>query len=126
MHKPPRILAVCQGGNVRSVTLRFLLNYRYGFDALACGLEPNTEETRRMLYEWAAIIIVCESSFVDLLPEDMRPKANVFDIGPDVWGGSLHPELIDICDDLIQQWIAAHNKAAQSRMTSVEAVHGVD
>lgn len=115
MHRPPRILTVCQGGNVRSVTLRFLLNYKYGFDALACGWEPNTDDTRRMLYEWADVIIVCEASFAELLPLDVRGKVNVFEIGPDVWGMSLHPELVEICDNLIQQWVAAHSAAAAKR-----------
>lgn len=103
MADPQRVLAVCQGGHVRSVTLRYLLNYKYGGDCLACGWEPNTDDTKRMLYEWADVIVCMEESFLEMLPDYARAKACVLDVGPDVWGLSLHPDLIERIDGLLHE-----------------------
>lgn len=97
-----KILTVCQGGNVRSVMARYLLNYKYGFDALACGWEPNSAETKEMLFEWADIIIPMQAEFVDKIPEKYRDKVQfVLDTGPDRWG--LNAELMQTVDGLLQQ-----------------------
>lgn len=100
--KPQRVLTVCQGGNVRSVMARFLLNYKYGLDALACGWEPNTDDTKTMLFEWADVIIPMQAEFVEKIPEKYRGKvAVVLDVGPDRWG--LNQDLLETVDGLLQQ-----------------------
>lgn len=100
---------------MRSVTLRFLFNYKYGQDALAIGWEPNTEATRRMLFEWADLIVVAEESFRELVPDEYREKVVIYDLGPDVWGMSLHPTLVPRCDALIQRHLEASAKAIRER-----------
>lgn len=70
------------------------------------GWEPNTDDTKRMLYEWADLIIVLEAHFRDLLPEEFRDKAMViFDVGPDRWVRSLDPELTELLDGMCQQYL---------------------
>lgn len=113
MSRPQRILCVCQGGHVRSVSLRFLLNYVHGFDSLACGWEPNTDETKRMLYDWADTIIVMETAFAEKLPADVLHKVMAIDVGPDVWGASLHPDLMTKLTLLLEPIIAYPKEPAE-------------
>lgn len=101
-----RVLTVCQGGNVRSVMARFLLNYKYGFDALACGWEPNSDETKTMLYEWADIIVPMNKDFSEKIPAEFRGKITaILHLGDDVWG--LNSDLLEKTDKLIADWLTA-------------------
>lgn len=88
-----KYLCVCQGGNVRSVTLAYILKYERGLEALAMGWEPNTQETRDMLCDWADLIIVMETHMKDKLPERYHDKVKVCDVGPDRWFRSLDSDL---------------------------------
>ena len=105
MNRPQRVLTVCQGGNVRSVMMRYLFNYKYGLDCLACGWEPNTVETKRMLFDWADMVICMQDGIREKLPEDVQTKAVTWDIGDDVWG--LNADLMEVCDSVIQQHLEA-------------------
>ena len=98
-----KVLCMCQGGNTRSVSLKFLLKIRYDIDALACGWEYNTEETRRMLYQWADRIIVLHDDFAEHVPDEFHRtsdgtrKLHQFHVGDDIWtgaGGAFHPDLL--------------------------------
>lgn len=94
-----KILTMCRGGNVRSVTLAYLFKYKYNIDSLACGWERNSPETNEMLFEWADLIITVEPYILtEKIPNKYHYKAKVYDIGEDVWGLALHPELISKCD----------------------------
>jgi len=73
--------------------LAYILKYERGLDALACGWEPNTSETKEMLYNWADKIIVMEAGFVNKIPETHRSKVLVCDVGPDRWGHSMDSDL---------------------------------
>ena len=98
-----RILTICQGGNVRSVALGYLLKERYGFDAIACGWMWNTHETIGMLCEWADAVIILQDEFKQHVPKKYHAKLSLLDVGPDRWFNSLHPELLGILDDMIQR-----------------------
>jgi predicted protein tyrosine phosphatase len=87
---------MCQGGNVRSVAIGYVLKYQYGIDAIACSWEANTQETRDMLCNWADSVIVMEASFAQYIPQKYHSKLQVMDVGPDMWGNSLHPQLIEL------------------------------
>lgn len=89
-----KILVVCRGGNVRSVTIAYVLKYQYGQDALACGWEPNAPETQTMLMDWADIIIIVQAHFKEYIPEKYWDKLRLIDTGEDIWGMSLHPQLL--------------------------------
>lgn len=97
-----KLLCMCQGGNSRSVGCAFVLKYKYGHDALACGWERNDPETLAMLFAWADRIFVMQPHFAEHVPAKFRSKVTVYDVGPDIWCNGLHPELQGSCDLLIQ------------------------
>lgn len=89
-----KYLCVCQGGSVRSVTLAHILKYGLKQDAIAMGWEPTSKETAKMLFEWADQIIVMQTEYKKYIPKKFLKKTQVCDVGPDIWGMSLHPDLI--------------------------------
>lgn len=96
-----KILTMCSGGNVRSVGLRYLLHYKYGHRVLACGQDANTQEDREMLYKWADYIIVMSEEYRKFVPAEYNNKTFIYEVGPDRFGYAFHPELLQICDQLI-------------------------
>lgn len=111
-----KILTVCQGGNVRSVMARFLLNYKYGLDALACGWEPNSDETKAMLYAWADVIVPMQKEFVDKIPAEYHQKIKfILDIGPDRWG--LNADLMQVVDGLLSRIVQSNPEPAPEPVT---------
>lgn len=101
-----KVLCLCAGGAVRSVTLAFVLKYEYKIDAIAASLEKNSEDTLEMLYKWADRIIVVQVGMEDNIPVEHLEKTLCLDIGPDRWGASLHQELLNICGNLLEQAFA--------------------
>lgn len=111
-----KVLCMCLGGNTRSVALKFLLKSRYDIDALACGWEYNSPETRKMLYEWADRIIVLHNDYAKHVPKvhhktkDGTRKLHTFHVGEDVWtgsGGAFHPELQQMLSTILDKEGAA-------------------
>lgn len=92
-----KILCLCSAGAVRSVTLAFVLKYKYKHDALAASMDKNSESTLKMLYEWADLIIAVTEGLHDSIPMEYLDKSTWFDIGEDVWKQSLAPELVTKC-----------------------------
>lgn len=71
-----RVLCVCNGGNVRSVTLARFLR-RKGYEALSCGVDQAyTDRTLLMLFDWAEVIYIQRDSAVRL---GERPRWQVRD-----------------------------------------------
>ena len=98
-----KILTMCAGANVRSVGLKYLLKYKYGHEALACGQDANTIETRNMLCDWADYVIVVDKEYAPEVPEKYKDKLLIYDIGVDRFGYAFHPELLTIADQCIIQ-----------------------
>jgi predicted protein tyrosine phosphatase len=98
-----KIVTMCFGGNVRSVGLKFLLHAKYGHDAIACGHDYNTPETRNMLFEWADYIVVMTADFAQYVPDKYRYKTFCYDVGEDRYHNPFHPELQSQCDYMIQK-----------------------
>lgn len=93
-----KVLCLCAGGNVRSVTMAHILKER-GHDALAASLSFNAPETLRLLCAWAEkVIIVGEATLRSGLPGECQPKTVLHDVGPDRWGVPFHPELRSLCE----------------------------
>jgi len=111
--KQLKVLTICQGGNCRSVCLGFVLKYKYNIDAVAASWEKNTKRTLDMLCEWADKIIFVEAQFIKYVPKKYSKKFIVIELGPDRWGNSLHPELINICGQLL--WVI-ETKQLQDRL----------
>lgn len=83
-----------------------LLKYYFrptdGHDALAVSLGKNSVETKIMLFEWADRILVADEVFVADIPLSYRWKTTVVPIGRDMWGHSMHPELIPVVVPLLE------------------------
>jgi len=106
-----KIVTMCQGGHVRSVALKYILRYLNAghHDVIACGWEGNTLETRRMLFDWADVIVIMEPQFEEHVPSEFHCKADgtrrlfCYNVGPDRFGTPFHPELQDLLMSMIKQ-----------------------
>ena len=97
MNNNEKILCVCEGGNVRSVTLAYILKMN-GIDALACGVTWNKSETVEMLFKWAdKILIADKANILDKIPEQYHSKITDMEIGSDIWGQPLGPVVMQVC-----------------------------
>jgi predicted protein tyrosine phosphatase len=106
-----KILTVCQGGAVRSVSMKHLLYYLRGadapgggfHDAIPCGVESNTPETIAMLADWADRIVVMQPAFAEH-PSIKQHSAKVlcYDVGPDHFGYAFHPALQESIIDILR------------------------
>jgi predicted protein tyrosine phosphatase len=86
-----KVLAVCDQGNNRSVTVAAVLKYRPGMDVLTAGLQTNSGPTLVMLCNWADIIITTAR---DQKVPCHQEKVRLCDIGPDVYPRPFNPQLL--------------------------------
>lgn len=95
-----KILTVCAGGNVRSVTMARLLKYHHTYqqpNTLSVGVWIAPADTFDMLATWADLLLVCgEQTLWDRVPSKYYNKAYRVDVGLDRWDGAMAPELVDI------------------------------
>ena len=94
-----KILCVCLGGNCRSVHLAYLLKYRYGHDALACGIEPNGGDTFTMLCDWAEKIILLIDATNEVNETNRHKIVDWSSLGPDQWFNPSMP-LLTLLDEV--------------------------
>jgi predicted protein tyrosine phosphatase len=90
-----RWLTVCDGGNVRSVALAFVLKWERGQEAIAIGRIHVSEETMNMMCEWADRIVIMEPHMDESIPLEFRDKLLCCDVGPDRYGIHIHNELLE-------------------------------
>ena len=91
-----KILTICRAGLVRSVALADVLKLHFEpTDVLPMGIDFNSDSTKKMLYEWADKIIVMEQHYLDKLPDEFKSKTLTCEVGPDIYGNSHHPDLIN-------------------------------
>lgn len=104
-----KVVTLCQGGNVRSVGLKYILSYKYRHDVIPCGWESNTAETRKMLFEWADKIVIMQPQMKQYVPEEFYKDKNgeqkifCYDVGEDVFGYAFHPKLQAALNQLIEK-----------------------
>ena len=104
-----KIVTMCQGGQVRSVGLKFLLTYRYRHEVIACGWQSNSPGTRELLFRWADYIIIMQPCMEQHVPliyhnrEDGTRKLFCFDVGPDNYGNPFHPRLLEALDAMVRK-----------------------
>lgn len=93
-----KILTVCQRGNIRSVTLAYILKDERGLkDVIAIGVETVTKETLDLFGIWAdKIYVVGEEAIKNQIPPEFQHKVVWFDIGTDVWGSFPNAQLLAI------------------------------
>lgn len=93
MNAKPRIVTVCEGGTVRSVSLALVLKQR-GVDALALSWRGNSIETIKLLCIWADRILLTQGKFKKHIPKEFHNKITVYELGPDVWGNAMAMDLL--------------------------------
>lgn len=98
-----KFLTVCEGGNVRSVSMAYTLKYDFSQDAIAFSFAKNSDEALKLLADWADYIVCMEPKFTSRF-EAWKAKVRVVDVGPDRWGNPLHSELYNIVAPVAQDW----------------------
>ena len=100
-----KFLTICQGGQVRSVGMKYALTYRFKLGtAIAVGTEGNRGDDIMSFYDWADHIILMDRSLASNLPKFFEykkgniesssgPVIHVCDVGPDNFGNPFHPNL---------------------------------
>lgn len=87
-----KFLTVCQGGQVRSVGMKFALTYRFKVgQAIAVGVEANSPDFIKSLSEQVDLVIVMDRTLCKSMPEGV--KYIVCDVGPDNFGNPFHSDL---------------------------------
>lgn len=101
-----KILTVCAQGLCRSVGLADVLKLHFEpVDVIPVGYSGNTAFTLDMLVNnWADFVVCMEAKYVAKLEKKLQQtkkewKAEVLvcDVGPDTYGNSHNPGLIDQC-----------------------------
>lgn len=91
-----KFLCVCDGGNVRSHALAFVLHDFHGVEAIPIGrlrVSPHTMDTMCL---WADTIVLMQPHMIESIPIDHHHKVTCVDVGIDRFGIYVHPELLDL------------------------------
>lgn len=93
-----KILAVCNGGNCRSVTLASMIKQDdHSVEAIPIGVRTSSQETIRLLADWAdKIVVVADGPIINKFPKGYENKLIHIDIGKDKWVQAMHPKLVQI------------------------------
>lgn len=98
-----KILTICAGGVVRSVCMAWRLKMN-GHDAIPASYDWTHDDTLELLCKWADKIMPMETRFKDRIPEKYHSKILDSDIGPDIWGDPLTPDLVNKCTEIIKRY----------------------
>lgn len=90
-----KFLCVCDGGNVRSQALAYVLHDLRGQEAIAVGRIRISKETMQYMCEWADTIVIMQPHMMESIPDLMRFKTVCCDVGVDRFGIYIHPELLE-------------------------------
>ena len=92
------ILTVCQRGNVRSATLATVLKDYYGQkDVIPVGYETTSPDVMKHLCDLATVVFITKSGMEAHIPPHFYHKVVLVDIGDDIWGQPMHPEIVRRC-----------------------------
>jgi predicted protein tyrosine phosphatase len=92
--QPIRFLCVCDGGNVRSQALAFVLHDRLGHEAIAIGRLRVSIDTMATMCNWADCIVIMQPHMQESIPSQYHSKLLCCDVGDDRFGVYVHPELL--------------------------------
>lgn len=98
-----RILTLCAGGNVRSAAMAWRLKNE-GIDAVPAGLVDNSPEFIVALGRLVDKVIVMDKDLLPRLPPELLAKVVLADVGPDIWGNPLHPDLVRRVHSILKAW----------------------
>jgi hypothetical protein len=104
MEARKKFLTICEGGIVRSVSLAAVLRWDFKQDAVPLSGAKSSDEVISLLSDWAEYIIVMWNPAVERIPKRNIGKIRLFDVGPDIWGNPMHPELRDLMGLKAEEW----------------------
>ncbi len=96
-----RYLCICQYGHSRSAALVRILHER-GQEAICVGWGTSPSEWMAPLQELADVICTMEPT-ADNYVVGYEHKVVKMHVGPDIWSNPYHPELLDLCRDLVKE-----------------------
>lgn len=91
-----KYLCVCDGGNVRSHALAYVLHDLHGHEAIAVGRLRVSAETLETFCAWADKVVLMQPHMIESVPLAHREKVLVTDVGVDRFGIHIHPELLEM------------------------------
>lgn len=92
----PRFLCVCDGGNVRSFALAYVLHDLNGYEAIAIGRLRVSQETMKTFCAWADVIVIMQPHMEESIQDLFKNKIKVMDVGADRFGMSVNGELLEM------------------------------
>ena len=84
-------------GNSRSVALAYLLKGK-GHDAIACGMRRMGRDTRKMLLDWADLIVLLHQKCQEGIGQEYWDKLTIWPIGRDVYFQEPNQNLKDMLE----------------------------
>lgn len=105
-----KYLCVCDGGNVRSQALAYVLHDIHGHEAIPVGRLRVSKETMKVFSDWAECIVLMQPHMVESIPDENRHKVLVTDVGVDRFGIYVHPELLAMVHNAAN-WLLARMAA---------------
>jgi len=93
-----KILCLCHRGNSRSVALAWILKDKMRemkHEVIATGVGVVSRKTRRMLYDWAELVILVDKRYKHWIQEKYWGKLKVWDVGRDVYFRGFDEKLIE-------------------------------
>lgn len=109
-----KVLCICNHGNVRSASMKYVfwrLNGPCGgtdeeylkeyikYESIAVGAHCTSDETIKMLIDWADIVIDLSDNDKNIQPKLMEMAKEKYyreDIGGDIWHNPFHEDLVKI------------------------------
>lgn len=91
-----KFLCVCDGGNVRSQAMAYVLHDLHGHEAIPVGRLRVSKETMNMMCEWSDVIVIMQSHMTSSIDEKFHDKLKCVDVGEDRFGIYVHPELLSM------------------------------
>ena len=83
---------MCERGIHRSVTAQWLLSHDQ-HEVISAGILTLSDETMRMLYDWADRVVLLDGRYRDQIPAE---KLVLWDVGPDIFDHHFNIDLVRI------------------------------
>jgi len=79
-----KILCIGRKGDSRSVALAWLLKQK-GHDAIAVGMRCMYRDTRKIMLDWAELIVVLHEKCQEGVPQEYWNKLKIWEVGKDTY-----------------------------------------
>lgn len=99
-----KFLTICEGGNVRSVSLAYVLRYGFDQDSVALSHAKTPQKTLDMMCGWADYIVCMQPKFANRIKDKYIKKLRVVDVGDDRWMNPLHQDLTSFLMGIVTDW----------------------